>query len=178
MPSFNIHLAVANRYMEKHNIQNKEDFLTGNVAPDFMEKSKSHYSIILENATLIEDLKNKVVIEKFLKENKVETDYEKGVFLHLITDKLFFTNFFEKEYLNKVEKEAFRKNLYYSYHKTNDYLMEKYHIQFPKKYEKEIKEVLKEKNMQKETLVIDNNKLDNFIEEVSNINLEEYIKTA
>ena len=31
-------------------------------------------------------------ILEILKENKVETDYEKGVFLHLITDFIFFQN--------------------------------------------------------------------------------------
>ena len=66
MPSFNIHLAIANRYMQKHKIENEEDFLTGSLAPDFAEKAKSHYSIILENATLSEKLKNKVIIENFL----------------------------------------------------------------------------------------------------------------
>ena len=181
MPSFNIHLAIANRYMEKHKIENKEDFLTGNIAPDFAEKAKSHYSIILENATLSEEVKNKVIIENFLKQNEIKTDYDKGVFLHLLADKIFFTSFFDDEYLQTVDKDVFKKNLYYSYGKTNAYLTEKYNIKFPKKYEKEIEEITK-CNITDETrekvCILPFDKLDKFIEEVSNINLDEYAENC
>lgn len=184
MPSFNIHLAIANKYMEKHDIRDKEEFLTGSIAPDFAEKAKSHYSIILENATLAEELKNKVIIENFLKQNEIKTDYDKGVFLHLLADKIFFTSFFDDKYLQTVDKDVFRKNLYYSYSKTNAYLTEKYNIKFPKKYEKEISEITKCNTTDKkcetkeEVCVLPFGKLDKFIEEVSNINLDEYAKSC
>ena len=183
MPSFNIHLAIANRYIQKHKIENPKEFLEGSIAPDFEEnKRKSHYTVYSSKDTIIEHLKNKVSIENFLKENEVKTDYEKGVFLHLLTDKLFFTEFFPIKYLEKTDYKEFVKNLYFSYHETNDYLIEKYNIKFPKKFLDRSEEIIKEKEKSKqiqsgnEQLIIQENDLDKFIEYVSNINIDEYIK--
>ncbi len=182
MPSFNIHLAIANRYIQKHKIENQKEFLEGSIAPDFVENKRlSHYTIESPRNVASEHLKNKVSIENFLKENEVKTDYEKGVFLHLLTDKLFFTEFFPIEYLEKVDYKEFVKNLYFSYHETNNYLIEKYNIEFPKRFldklEENIKENEKSKQIQggNEQLIIQENDLDKFIEYVSDIDINEYI---
>lgn len=47
MPSFNIHLAVAKRYLDKHNdIKNTLDFYKGSIAPDLTnDKYKTHYTV-------------------------------------------------------------------------------------------------------------------------------------
>ena len=181
MPSFNIHLAIARKYIENHNdIINEDEFLKGNIEPDLViDKSKSHYSGPQDKNKLIEYLKNKVVIEEYLKQNIVETDYDKGVFLHLLTDYLFFREFFDKEYLQNVSYEQFRKDLYYSYDITNKYLETKYNTsyeQFKDEIEKNIKKSNSNANYNKqvETNIIPTDKLDKFIEEVSNIDLIEY----
>lgn len=181
MPGFHIHLAIGNRYIEKHEVKNKEQFLEGIIAPDFEDKDKSHYTRRIETNSLIEHLKNKVIIEDFFKQNKVQTDYQKGILLHLLTDKLFFTEFFPKEYMEKISYKDFTKDLYTSYGETNDYIAKKYHIQFSKelaeKIEKDIEENRKRKNMtdEKGNNIIPINKLEEFIEKVSDINLDEYI---
>lgn len=120
MPSFQIHLAIAKRYMEKHIIQNRDAFMEGSIAPDFVRpKEKSHYTIGIAGEDLIENAKNKVDIKRYLKENKVETDYEKGVFLHLLTDKIFFTEFFDEDFLRHSTYHSFTEDLYVSYNQTN-----------------------------------------------------------
>lgn len=183
MPGFQIHIAIGKRYLDKHrNIQKSEDFFYGVIAPDFVEdKTKSHYTIKTPKDNLKEYLKNKVNLEKFLQENKIKTDYDKGVLLHLLTDKLFFTEFFSDEYINNVDYSTFCKDLYTSYDETNSYIEEKYNIQFndviQEKMQKNIQDSKKEKKMNEEKgrniLPID--ELEKFIEYVSNIDLDAYI---
>ncbi len=94
MPSFNIHLAVAVRYSEKNNIENKEAFFRGSIDPDLVkDKAISHYTGMRDKNYLRQYVFEKVRLNEFLKENKVETDYEKGVFLHLATDFIFYQEF-------------------------------------------------------------------------------------
>ena len=129
MQSFQIHLAIAKRYMEKHEIQDKDAFYEGSLAPDFVRpKEKSHYTIETPKENLVEHLKAKVDLNRFLKENEIKNDYDKGVFLHLLTDKIFFTEFFEEEFMRNTDYKEFTENLYISYNETNPYLVEKYQI--------------------------------------------------
>ncbi len=182
MPSFQIHLAIAKRYIEKYKIEDVKKFIEGNLAPDFVvPKSKSHYSIEHQTDDLVESTRGKVNIEKFLAENEIKTDYDKGVLLHLLSDKIFFTEFFDIEYLKNTKYEDFCKNLYDSYDKSNDYLKEKYPITLEKELAdkiqqnlnnlfklKEVKEKKKVKN------ILPKEKLNAFIERMSDIKLEEY----
>lgn len=102
--------------------------------------------------------------------------------MHLLTDKLFFTEFFSDEYINNVDYSTFCKDLYTSYDETNSYIEEKYNIQFndviQEKMQKNIQDSKKEKKMNEEkgrnVLPID--ELEKFIEYVSNIDLDAYIK--
>ncbi|MCI9177708.1 MAG: hypothetical protein HFJ28_03900 [Clostridia bacterium] len=183
MPGFHIHLSIGNRYIEKHKVENEKQFLAGVIAPDFEEKEKSHYTKACTSDRLIEHLKCKVSIEEFLKEHKLENDYEKGWLLHLITDKLFFTEFFSKEYLENVEYQKFTNDLYASYGKTNSYLEKKYHIEFSQELRERIEQNIQESRKQKKMGepksgqdILPIEKLDKFIEEVSNIDLEQYKK--
>lgn len=181
MPSFQIHLAVAKRYIEKHEIQDKEAFYEGSVAPDFVRpKEKSHYTIETSRDDLVEHLKAKVDLDCFLQENEIKTDYDKGVLLHLITDKIFFTEFFDEEYLRNVDWHEFTENLYYSYTKTNEYLQEKYQIIINKELSERIHQDIEKSNKEKKIFdeegkqIISIDKLDTFIERISDIKLEEY----
>lgn len=180
MASFNIHLSVAKRYMDKNSIDDKEEFIRGSIAPDLAEDdNKSHYSGYRDKTDILSALKNKVLLDKYLEENSIESPYDKGVFLHLITDNLFFTDFFDEEYLLITGYKAFCKDLYYSYDICNQYLEEKYQIDYGK-YREAIENNIKKDNTEKEidnsdrTNILPYEKLDSFIERVSNINLEEY----
>lgn len=180
MPSFNIHLAVAVRYSEKNNIKNKEAFFRGSIDPDLVkDKSISHYTGMRDKNYLRQYVFEKVRLNEFLKENKVETDYEKGVFLHLATDFIFYQEFLSDEYLAGVGFDEMIQDLYYSYRITNPYLEEKYNI-----HSLNLDDVMN--NNIKQTLTrmhVDNtkgfnllpeDKMDNFIEKISSLDIEKY----
>jgi len=182
MPSFQIHLAIAKKYIEKHEVQDKDAFMEGSIAPDFVRpKEKSHYTIGIPNDDLVENAKNKVDLKRYLKENKVETDYEKGVFLHLLTDKIFFTEFFDEDYYKQTTYQEFCEDLYISYNKTNSYIEEKYHIVLKKDMIEKIREDIEKSKKEKKVIlqegknILPLDKIDAFIERMSNVNLEEYI---
>ena len=182
MPSFQIHLAIAKRYTEKHKIEDKEAFIEGSIAPDFVKpKEISHYTIPVQTEALWDHLEAKVDLNRFLKENKIKTDYDKGVLLHLVTDKIFYTEFYSKEFIENTNYHQFTENLYTSYDQTNEYLEEKYHIILKKELAERIdKEIEGSKKYQKVSdkagkNILPLDKLDAFIERMSNMNLEEYI---
>lgn len=184
MPSFNIHLAVAKRYVEKHkDIKNTLDFYKGSIAPDLTDnKDKSHYTMLRKDSDPLSSyLMKKVILNRYLEENDILTDYDKGIFLHLITDKIFFTNYFNKEYVDSVIRKTFLNNLYYSYGTSNEYLEDKYGIGMYDVLDEEtvngnIKNNLKAKNVTDDEgiNILLPNELDEFIEKVSDINLEDY----
>ncbi len=184
MPSFNIHLAVAKRYIEKHNdIKNTLEFYKGSIAPDLTDnKDKTHYTAPRKDSESLNNyLIKKVVLNRYLEENDILTDYDKGVFIHLITDKIFFTNYFTKQYLDNFIKRTFLNNLYYSYVNSNEYLEDKYKIGMYDVLDEKIVNGNIKNNMRAKkvtdcegTNILLPDKLDNFIEKVSDINLEDY----
>lgn len=186
MPGFNIHLAIGKKYLEKIKIDNRDNikdgkaFLDGIIAPDLVEnKEISHYTGDTNTENLEKYLKEKVRLKIFLNENKVETDFEKGVFLHLLTDYLFFNKFFDKQYIRNITYHEFVLDLYYSYGLSNDYLQEKYNIdlkEYGDKLIKNIEENNKKKNIDKSELInrrniVPNEALDRFIDKISDLNI-------
>ena len=187
MPGFNIHLAIGKRYIEKQKnkkdvIKNENSFYNGLVAPDLVNDKKiSHYTTETNKNNLEKYLLGKVRLDLYLKDNKVETDFEKGVFLHLITDYLFFNKFFEKEFIKNIDYQDFVRDLYYSYEMTNEYLNKKYNIDFSifgDRLEKNIRKNKKEKKLEdsdlkEKKLIFSEKDLDEFIEKISSINIKE-----
>lgn len=187
MPGFNIHLAIGKRYIEKQKnkkdvIKNENSFYNGLVAPDLVtDKKISHYTTETNKNNLEKYLLGKVRLDLYLKDNKVETDFEKGVFLHLLTDYLFFNKFFEKEFIKNIDYQDFVRDLYYSYEMTNEYLNKKYNIDFSifgDRLEKNIRKNKKEKKLEdsdlkEKKLIFSEKDLDEFIEKISSINIKE-----
>lgn len=187
MPGFNIHLAIGKRYIEKQKnkkdvIKNENSFYNGLVAPDLVtDKKISHYTTETNKNNLEKYLLGKVRLDLYLKDNKVETDFEKGVFLHLLTDYLFFNEFFEKEFIKNIDYQDFVRDLYYSYEMTNEYLNKKYNIDFSifcDRLEKNIRKNKKEKKLEdsdlkEKKLIFSEKDLDEFIEKISSINIKE-----
>ncbi len=186
MPGFNIHLAIGKRYLEKikldnrDNIKDEKAFLDGILAPDLVEdKNITHYTGTRNEDDLEQCMKQKVRLKLFLNENKIETDFEKGVFIHILTDYLFFNTFFDKEYIRSMTYHEFVLDLYYSYGLSNIYLEEKYNIDlksYGDKLIKNIEENNKKNNIDKSELVnrrdiLPKGKLDKFIEEVSDLDI-------
>ena len=187
MPGFNIHLAIGKRYIEKQKnkkdvIKNENSFYNGLVAPDLVNDKKiSHYTTETNKNNLEKYLLGKVRLDLYLKDNKVETDFEKGVFLHLLTDYLFFNEFFKKEFIKNIDYQDFVRDLYYSYEMTNEYLNKKYNIDFSifgDRLEKNIRKNKKEKKLEdsdlkEKKLIFSEKDLDEFIEKISSINIKE-----
>lgn len=150
MAGYVIHLAVAERYIKKHvqDIKNYEEFIEGVIYPDsVLDKALTHHG----------EKSSKVNLKSFLKQNEINSDYNKGYFLHLVTDYIFY---------NKL-LECFSKDIYNDYDILNKTLEEKFEVKIPKKIRENIfynKGELK---------ILELNSVVKFIEEVSNYNLEQ-----
>ena len=148
MPGYVIHLAVAEAYRAKHieDINNYESFIEGVIFPDGVsDKSVTHYGM----------KSSKVNLKKFLEKNEIDNDYNKGYFLHLVTDYIFYNKFLE----------CFSKDIYNDYDILNKTLQDKFNVIVPKS--------VKEKVFYKEgkTVILEQEKVIKFIEEVSDYNL-------
>lgn len=138
MPGFVIHLAVAKQYLEYHpgEIQNREDFENGIIAPDLdasqneieRNKSKTHYGKWGNYETEID-------LDQFLQDPKValSQDFWKGYFLHLLTDYYFYERFFQKE---TFEVKQNQDKFYQDYDVLNSSLISKYDLPFRKDLQK------------------------------------------
>ena len=99
MAGFVIHLAIAQEHLKKskRKEENEEQFIFGSVQPDFiMPKTASHYGATPEYTDL----------KKFLKNNDIESSIDRGRFLHLITDYLFYNQQLVEKYNVNVIKEV------------------------------------------------------------------------
>lgn len=115
MPGYVIHVAIAQEYMRKHNNkkENYQEFVKGVIMPDLIRpKSESHYG----ESPAYTNLK------KFLNNNSIDNSLNRGKFLHLIADYLFY-NF----YLENFSKEY----IYNDYDILNMSLIEKYNVELP-----------------------------------------------
>ena len=112
MPGYVIHLAVANEYKRKHKteIKNYKEFIRGTIYPDNVkDKSLTHYG----------PTSSKPDLKEFLKEHNIDAnDFEKGYFIHLVTDFLFYNKYLE----------CFSKDIYNDYDILNKKLEEKYNV--------------------------------------------------
>lgn len=114
MPGYVIHLAVAEEYMKNHKnqINDYDKFIEGVIYPDDVtNKSITHYG----------EKTSKVHLKDFVEERVIDNCFEKGHFLHLITDYLFYNKFLE----------YFSKDIYDDYDKSNEYLIKKYGVKIP-----------------------------------------------
>ncbi len=148
MPGYVIHLAVAEAYRAKHieDINNYKSFIEGVIFPDSVsDKSVTHYGM----------KSSKVNLKEFLEKNEIDNDYNKGYFLHLVTDYIFYNKFLE----------YFSKDIYNDYDILNKTLQDKFNVIVP--------ESVKDKVFYKEgkTVILEQEKVIKFIEEVSDYNL-------
>ena len=103
----------------KNQIEDYNKFIEGVIYPDSVsDKSITHYG----------EKSSKANLKEFLLENNIEDSYNKGYFLHLVTDYLFYNKFLD----------YFTKDIYNDYDILNKYLKEKYDVDIPKKVEKNV----------------------------------------
>ncbi len=174
MACANIHLAIAKTYLKQHPEINEKDFLRGTIFVDAVKfDDYTHYTDRNRKEDLLSHLKGKVVLKDFLKDHQNLSDFEKGWFLHLITDYRFFHECFDREYLKKCTYTEFKERLYKTYYSLNTYLMKTYNITIEDYYEY-TKEFFPGRDYEDCLLTKEN--VDNFIKKVASISLEEYKK--
>ena len=148
MPGYVIHIATAQEYLKKHNsVENVDEFIKGVIYPDSTsDKSTTHYGISSGYSN----------IGKFLESNKIDTSFNRGYFLHLITDYLFYNYYLDK----------FSKDIYNDYDIINARLIEKYNVNLPI----EVKDRVFFKHG--ETKVLNYNLACKVIDEISNLDID------
>lgn len=148
MPGYVIHLAIAQEYLKKHKKEYSKDFIKGNIFPDFTDdKSKTHYGKSPAYTSL----------EKYLSQNNLETDFDKGYFMHLVADYLFYN-----KYLKNIEKPQ----IYDDYDYTNKTIIDKYNIIVPD----EVKNMISFKNGIPKNFTFD--LIYKIIDEISNLDID------
>ncbi len=121
MAGYVIHLAVGEEYLRKHpnEIKSYDEFIQGIIAPDDVkDKSLTHYG----------PKSSKVNLKNFFEEKDIDSDFNKGYFIHLLTDYIFYNHFLQ----------FFSKSIYEDYDILNNYLIEKYDVKIPKKVENKV----------------------------------------
>lgn len=150
MPGYVIHVAIAQEYLRKHkNNENIQEFIEGTVKPDLIKpKSVSHYG----KSPAYTNLKN------YLDNNTIETSFQKGFFLHLIADYLFYNH-----YLDKYVRE----DIYNDYDILNGELIKKYNVRLP--------DIVKDYAFFKdgETKILNMELVCKVIDEISDLNIED-----
>lgn len=151
MPGYVIHLAVGKKQIELNKIKNKEEFINGIIAPDLLKQKgiDSHYG----------DSSNPN-LKEFLNTRDMQSDYNKGYFVHLATDFLFYNKFLEK----------WSPNIYEDYNILNKRLVEKYQIDIPEQVKKYVK--FKEGDL----LTLDFNDIIDFIDATGRLSFEEFLE--
>ena len=120
MAGYIIHIAIAKKYLEEHPLENEEEFIQGVIFPDKTDdKKKTHYG----KSPAYTNLKT------FLENNKLDTSFKRGHFMHLITDYLFYNY-----YLESFSK----KYIYHDYDVLNKELIKKYEIKIPENVKNDI----------------------------------------
>lgn len=153
MPGYVIHLAIAEEYLKKH--ENKpekyDEFVEGVIFPDSVkDKSETHYGIKSSVSNLYE----------FLKENKIDTSFKRGYFLHLLTDYLFYNR-----YVDRMSKD-----MYNDYDILNGILIEKYDVNLPEKVKNQV--FFKEG----ELVILSKELIIKLVDEISEMDLDEIAK--
>ena len=171
MPGFTIHIAIAKEYAKKHEkeIKNIDEFIEGTIAPDYIpienkniSKSETHYGVW---GDWTKD-NQEIHLDVFLKDVKVDLsrDYWKGYFIHLLADDYFDRIYFRQEAKQAKENQDTFHN---DYDCLNEEIIKRYHVEVMKK----IKRYMNETKEEPKYLKLE--KIMQFIEEVSNIDLQQ-----
>lgn len=151
MAGYVIHLAIGEEYIRNHKneIKTYKDFIDGIIFPDSVkDKSLTHYG----------PKSSQVHLDRYLADRDIKTDYEKGYFLHLVTDYLFYNQFLERR-----EKDV----LHADYDYTNKAIEEKFNVKIPN--------YIKDKVFYKEGIpeILNLKKTYDFIEKTAKYSLQE-----
>ena len=135
MASYGLHLLVAEEYLKLHSIENPVAFVEGTLAPDNTDdKNSTHYSKYNKKMTYTDMLVNKVDLCKYVQENKLDSCFKRGEFLHLLTDYVFYTQYLIKlDTYKAIEHnsiDTLNKILYEEYYRVMHWIDNNYHLQY------------------------------------------------
>ena len=180
MPCLAIHLAVAKKYLEKHN-EDENEFILGTIAPDINlpdidkyikgtseDKKSHHFGNSIETNSLIEYMKNKVNFNLFFSYNDINTSFAKAYFLHLLCDYYFFGDYIKDERLKNLSLRDAIKVGYNDYNLITPILINKYGLEVPD----QVKDMMLQEG-QGELQILDLETVYQFIDEMSSLNLED-----
>lgn len=149
MPGYVIHLAVAEKYIEKHknDIENYNEFIEGVIFPDSIkDKLQTHFGNGSSKSNLV----------KFLDKYSLDSSFNKGYFIHLLTDYLFYNKYID----------TFSNDIYNDYDILNKELINKYHVTIPDKVKNQV--FFKDTGSLK---LLSMNLVDSLINEISNLDI-------
>ena len=154
MPSYAIHIAVAEEYMKKHPYLKEEHdkFIDGVIIPDMVtDKSLTHYGKDSSCSNLF----------RFIEANELDDSFKRGYFLHLMTDYMFYNKYID----------TWSKKCYNDYDILNDGIIKKYNLHIPK-----IAEVHTPPTENKELTILSENLVNKFIDDVSVLDINKVVK--
>ncbi|MBR1926106.1 MAG: hypothetical protein IJ837_04595 [Clostridia bacterium] len=139
MPSLTIHLAVGMEYLKNFEILNKEMFLDGVMAPDLLgrqgkvQKRQAHFSDKCSDfATFQKACESYVNLYSYLSKKDIKNDYDRGYFLHLLTDYLFYTKFVFEQVFKKdktIDENSYCPKFFYDdYNCVDKHIEAKYNV--------------------------------------------------
>ena len=179
MPCLAIHLAVAKKYLERHNDENKEDFISGTIAPDINfpninryingvsdDKNSHHFGLNYKTDNIIEYMKKKVDFNLFFEQNDINTSFSRAYFLHLLCDYYFFGEYISDEKLSNLSFDEAVKIGYNDYDLITPKLISKYNLIIPD----QIKNIISRKGIG-EIKILKEDTVDEFIDNMSKIDL-------
>ena len=161
MASFAIHLAIGQEYLKKHDEKNTQEFTEGNIAPDLAQnKVEAHYGKITAKPNLYE----------YIQQNEVESSFNRGYFLDLLTDYLFYNHLINIDtVVEKIGVDKWKELLYNDYNVINDIVLNVFHVEVPEKVKKYMR------SSDGKLYLFTQESLTNFIKEISGIDLDEII---
>ncbi|MBE5735444.1 MAG: hypothetical protein E7361_03265 [Clostridiales bacterium] len=131
MASLAIHKVIADKYIDNNKIEDKVQFYEGTYFVDIVgDKYINHYSTFIKNDSYADKLCRKVDLVKFCAEHKIDTDFDKAYFLHLVTDYIFYTKYLlQFPILQDLKnQEVARQIVYNEYGMLNGYIEDRYGI--------------------------------------------------
>ena len=150
MAGYVLHLAIGEEFIRLHpnEVKDYDAFIEGIIAPDGVaDKSLTYYG----------PRSSMVNLKSFFEERDIKKDFDKGYFLHLVTDYLFYNKFLEK-----FSKQV----IHNDYDILNAEIKNKFQVKIPKRIEDRI--CYKEGK----TEILDLQKTIKFIKDVAKYDLE------
>ena len=133
MPSQIIHLAIAQKYLQKHPhaVKDVRKFFDGNVLPDLAnDKAQSHCGIRTEMFDIVKRNREKVSPAKFAATHDMADDLNKGQYLHLYVDNKYYNDFLLKYFQQRLSGERIGTDMYETSRRDDAYLQQKYGVAY------------------------------------------------